>query len=136
MKEVLVAVDPAKLDQIWPHAAHFLQAAYMTGLGDDTVESLKVDLDAGHSLLWVVWDGSGILAAVTTKLVTAPAKKLCVITACGGRELHRWKQLITELEQYAKHEQCDALRIMGRPGWKVIFADYREPWVCLEKDLK
>lgn len=132
----LVCVDPKRIDEIWPHVSGFLASAFERGIGDDDLESLKQDLDARQSLLWVVWDGKGLLAAATTKLLKMPTKKLCVISACGGRELRRWRRFIAELESYAKAEGCDAFRMMGRPGWKAVFPDYREPWVCLEKGLK
>lgn len=134
--DVLVCVPPGNVGAIWPHVSAFLQSAFETGIGDDDLPSLKRDLDAGQSLLWIVWDGRGLLAAAATKIIDVPTKRLCVISACGGRELWRWKKFIAELETYAKKEKCDALRIMGRAGWKAILADYKEPWVCLEKGLK
>lgn len=136
MTDTLVCVDPAQIDRIWPHVSHLIDAAFETGIGDDKPETLKADLDAGLALLWVVWDGKGLLAAATTKIVTLPTKKLCVLTAAAGRELHRWRRFIADLEMYAKAEQCDGIRLTGRPGWKAYFRDYKQPWICLEKDLR
>lgn len=132
----LVCVDPTRIGEMWPHVQHLLASAFYSGLGDDNLDSLKNDLDRGESLLWVVWDGKGLLAAATTKIIDVPTKRLCVISACGGRQLSRWKRFIKDLEEYADSERCDALRIMGRFGWKAILADYTQPWVCLEKGLK
>lgn len=133
--DVLVCVEPAKIDAIWPHVAVFIHTAYWTGIGDDTPESLKIRLDEGRALLWIVWDGKGILAAAVTEIVQVPARKLCMITACAGRELHRWRHFIANLEAYAKTQGCDVMRVHGRVGWKSVFPDYREPWVALEKGL-
>jgi hypothetical protein len=136
VSDQLLCVAPHLVENIWPHVAHFIEAAFWTGLGDDNIATVKADLDAGNCLLWVVWDGTELIAAATTKIIAVPTKKICLITSCAGRKLERWKLFIRDLETYAADEGCDALRITGRPGWKAIFADYREPWVCIEKKLR
>lgn len=138
MTDKVVCVDPDKIDVIWPQAAHFIHAAFLTGLGDDTAETIKADLDAKRALLWVVWDGKGLIAVATTTLVVVPnGNKLCIVTSCAGRELPRWLHFIGELEKYAKDEGCQKLRLTGRAGWKEWLKDrgYRQPWMCLEKEL-
>lgn len=138
MTDKLICVDPEKLDKIWPQVWHFIHAAFLTGLGDDTLASVHEDLQKRDALLWIVWDGAGLMAAATTKLCLVPnGKRHCVITSCAGRELPRWLRFIKELEDYAKAEGCHQMRIMGRHGWKAYFKEYgyTEPWVCLEKEL-
>lgn len=138
MTDKVVCVDPKKIDLIWPQVSHFIHAAFVTGMGDDTPEVVKADLDKGDALLWVVWDGKGLLAAATTKLMTVPnGNKICVVTSCAGRELPRWIGFVAELEKHAKAEGCTQFRIMGRHGWKAWFKThgYHEPWVCLQKEL-
>lgn len=134
-RDVLVCVAPDKIDAIWPHVRAFIESAFLSGRGDDTPETVKADLDAGTSLLWVVWDGSGLIAAATTKIVDTPTKKLCLVTSCGGRELPRWIAFMADLETYAKAQACAVLRIEGRQGWKAMFPDFRQPFVVLEKVL-
>jgi len=134
-RDVLVCVAPDKIDGIWPHVSHFIESAIEHGRGDDTSEVVKADLDAGRSLLWVVWDGSGLLAAATTKIVNYPTKKACVVTSCGGRELPRWIAFINDLMNYAKSEGCAVMRISGREGWKAMLPDFRQPFIVLEKVL-
>lgn len=134
--EALVCVDPDKLPQLWPHVSHFIEAAFASGLGDEDAQSLKADLDKREALLWVVWDGEHLIAAAVTRIVRTATKRVCILVAGGGRELWRWKHFIVDLEEYAKAEGCDAMRVMGRHGWKAIFPEYREPWICLEKGLK
>jgi hypothetical protein len=132
----LLSVPPCFIAETWPHIAHFIKAAFASGHGDDTAEAIKIDVFAGSAVLWVVWDGTAFIAAATTKVMATPGKRICVIACCGGKQLHRWCHFITDLENYARAQGCDALRIMGRPGWKAVFPDYREPWVCLQKELR
>lgn len=131
--DVLICVDPAQIDRIWLHVEPFIARAYQHSMGDDDGSSINADLKSRNALLWIVWDGIGILAAAVTKLVTVPGKKLGVITCVAGRDLHRWQHFIRDLERYFKAEGCTHVRMHGREGWKRIFPDYHEPWATLEK---
>jgi hypothetical protein len=97
-----------------------------------------------------------IVAAAVTKLQQAGRRKLCIIVACGGssHEEHqgvdarlgglcrerpggmaRWLHLLAPIEDWAKSEGCDAMRIMGRRGWGRVLPTYRLTRVVLEKEL-
>lgn len=134
---VLVCVEPARIDEIWPHVRRFTESAFSDGRGDDNAEIVEADLRAGYSLLWIVWTAreNRILAAVTTKLLKTPRGFVCRITSCGGIELKRWAHLLADIEAYAKAEGCICVRWEGRKGWKAFFPGYREPWIVLEKKV-
>lgn len=135
MSDILLCVDPAKIDQFWPHVAPLIERAFASGLGDDNPETVKFELVVGDALLWIVWDGRHLIAAATTKLMQTPTKKLCVVTSCAGKELKRFLPYLHDLEKYAMDEGCDVMRVMGRRGWQRVLYGYHEPWVCLEKEL-
>jgi hypothetical protein len=104
----------------------------------ETIEDVERDVLSAKALLWIAWDqkAARLLAAVATSVVTTPRHKVLLIRACGGRELHRWKGFIADLEAYGVAEGCVKLRVSGRPGWKMVLPDdYRVPFVTLEKDL-
>ncbi len=134
---VLVCVDPAEVDRIWPHVRAFIASAFEYGRGDDDADIVLVELKRQTSLLWLVWehDEKSILSALTTKLIKTPRGLVCQITSCGGVHLDRWSALLGRVEDYAKAEGCISVRIEGRKGWKAIFPDYAERWVMLEKRL-
>ena len=132
----MLCVPPRFVVPTLKHVGHFIDQAFASGMGDDDAASVRADLVSGSAVLWVVWSGAEFIAAAVTKIIATPAKRLCVISCCGGTELHRWRHFIADLEDYARQEGCDAMRIMGRRGWKAIFRDYREPWACLEKGLR
>lgn len=133
--DALVCVNPGQIDQIWPHVRAFIDTAFQRGRGDENPDVIEAEVRAGRSLLWVVWDGAGLLAAATTRIIEAPMRKYCLITSCGGRELPRWLAFIADLENYARGEGCAALRIEGREGWAKMFPDYRQPYIVLERSL-
>jgi hypothetical protein len=134
MKQVeLVCVDPARIDEMWPHVRDKIRAAVQhTGLSSfDDIES---DVLTGMQLVWIAWDGKEIIAAATTQLVF-PLSKVCVLTACSGYDRERWLPLMAEIEKYAENEGCSSMRIYGRKGWERVLTGYRAEHVILEKRL-
>ena len=126
-------VAPEHVNLVWPYVYEYIAAAFDTGLGDDTVESVKADLDVGNCLLWMAHRGADIHAAAITKIMEYPARKVCVVAACGGKNLPEWIQCLGDIEHYAKAEGA-IVRIMGREGWKILKTHgYKQPWICLEK---
>ena len=114
-----------------------LARAFEPGMADETFDMLLGDLLAARSLLWLAHVDSEVYGAATTKVVVYPNdRRVCVITACAGREWPKWRHTIKEIEQYAKSMGCAAVRLSGRKGWKILKSEgYREPWVLLEKEL-
>jgi hypothetical protein len=126
----LVCCDPARIDEIWPHAKHLIRCAIEhTGLSEfDPVERDVLD---GKQLLWLAWNGQEIEAAAATQLTG----KVCVLTACAGHNRERWIPLFAQIEKYAKDEGCSTMRIYGRKGWERVLDGYHVEHVILEKAL-
>ena len=121
----------------WPMALNMLERAFEPGMADETFDMLVGDLLGQRSLLWVAHENQDIYGAATTKIVCYPNGRLvCVITACAGRAFKTWRHGLQEIEKYAKHRGCTAVRLSGRPGWRILKSEgYREPWIMLEKEL-
>lgn len=130
----LVCVDPARIDEFWPHAKHLIRAAIeRTNLS--SFEWIEKDILDGKQLLWLAWNGESIEAAATTQLVGENCRPVCVLTACSGHQRERWIHLFEKIEQYAKNEGCSTMRIYGRKGWERVLDGYRVEHVILEKAL-
>ncbi len=108
----LVCVDPARVHEIWPRVAHLVRRAMERG-GFTDFADVELDVAGGASLLWLVWDGEAICAAVVTELRRANSEKFCTIVACAGAQRERWLPLIGELEAFARAEGCSAMKIFG-----------------------
>ena len=121
----------------WQSALSMLGRAFEPGMADETFDMLLGDLFGSRSLLWLAHNGPEVYGAATTKVVCYPNGRLvCVITACAGRAFKTWRHGLQEIEKYAKHRGCAAVRLSGRPGWRILRSEgYREPWIMLEKDL-
>lgn len=127
----LICIDPARIDEMWPHVRDKIRAAVeRTNLC--SFADIEADVLTGMQLCWIAWDGQEVLAAATTQLVKP---KVCVLTACAGYDRDRWLPLFKQIEEYAKAEGCIAMRIFGRIGWQRVLDGYRVEHVVLEKAL-
>jgi hypothetical protein len=133
-KAELICVDPARVSEFWPHVRGLIIEAMRRGdlSAYWPVESAVLQ---GRALLWLVWNGQTIEAATITEICQSEWRKVCVIVACGGKDMSRWLPLLDGIEQYAKAEGCSATRIMGREGWQRALPDYRRTKIVLEKEL-
>ena len=100
-----------------------------------TFDEIEDDVMAGHALLWLVWSAPEIKGAAVTQIVATQISRVCVIVACGGENMRLWLPLIGKIENYARDEGCDAVRILGRKGWMRVLKDYSAPAVILERRL-
>jgi hypothetical protein len=135
----LICVDPKRVDVIWPLAAPLLRAAIArTGLS--AFADIEHDVLRGDALLWLAASGKEsaptIEAAASTRLQLTDAGKVCVITACSGKDRLRWLPLIAGIEAYAKDEGCQRVRIFGRKGWLRVLDGYEEEHVVMDKELR
>lgn len=129
-----VCVEPKQVSCIWECVKHWIERAMERGdLG--RFEELEHDVINGQALLWLVWKAPEILGATVTQIVMTQRSKICVIAACGGENMRLWLPLVEKIENYARNEGCDAVRILGRKGWMRMLKDYSAPAVILERRL-
>ena len=130
----LICIDPARIDEFWPHVSPLIRAAMERGAITDFGDVADAVL-AGRALVWIAWDGTSIKAAAVTQLSTVGGARFCTIVACSGSNRSEWLPLLAGLERYAKAENCKAMRIFGRRGWERLIPDYKVARVLLEKEL-
>lgn len=134
MSVELICVAPDRVHEFWPHVSDLIHRAIRrTNLSHS--QDIDFDVLNGDGLLWIAWNGSAVEAAATTSLIETDAEKVCVLTACGGKDMHRWLDLLGQIEDYAKAEGCSRVRIFGRKGWVRVLERYRIRNVILEKEL-
>lgn len=129
-----VCVPPSEVEYIWGCVYPWIKRAMERGdLG--TFDAVEDDVINGRALLWLVWNDPDIDGCAVTQLGRTEKSKVCTIVACGGEDARHWVSLIRKIEEYAKAEGCDAVRILGRKGWLRLLPDYNAPKVVLEKRL-
>ena len=93
------------------------------------------DVLNGRSLLWLAWEHPNIVGCAITQIGFTQNSKACVVIACGGEHIKTWIDGLDRIEDYARTEQCDVVRILGRKGWQRILKNYSAPKVVLERRL-
>lgn len=75
--------------------------------------------ERGTEQMWVVWDGSSILAIVGTLIeVTGTNDCRARIRFCAGEDSERWwRAVIEEIAEWARAHGCVRLNTFSRPGW-------------------
>ena len=127
-----VCVDPKIVKDVWPKVSQFIRQAMQRGdLG--RFDRLEADLLAADGLLWLAVTEHEIHAAVITQLIVTECSKVCMIQACGGNGINNWIGLIETIEDYAKNQRCDCVRLMGRRGWARMLKGYRADKVIMER---
>lgn len=108
----------------WRKAEPMIAEAMKDSLGE-SVENLRDQVFIGRAQLWL----SDRCAAVT-RIVDAK-KRVLHIVAVSGEGKEAWlPDLVHEIKDFARHEQCEILLAVGRPGWK---RDFRKHGFKLEK---
>jgi hypothetical protein len=128
----LLCVDPKRVAEFWPHVEPLLREAIIR-TGISAWQDIEYNILYGDDLLWIGWDGEKVLFAGSTSLQQTDIGLVCVITACGGTDMHRWLPLISKIETYAKAEGCTRTRIVGRRGWMRVLEGYEMKNVILDK---
>jgi hypothetical protein len=121
-----LCVDPERVHEIWPHIRHFIRSA-IDRVGLNAFSEIEADVLEKRSLVWIAWNGR-IVSAGVTQLCNG----VCTLVAYGGE---RHDHLITIIENYARAEGCQRMRILGRKGWSRVLKDYRQPCILLERQL-
>ena len=117
--------------------APYLESAIRSGSSRMTVGEVLEHAAAGTYQLWLVAtaDGDCIAAAITVLAGSLTEEKSCLVLLLGGRDLPRWKHVVSEMETWARLEGCTCMEFHGRRGWERIFPEYRAAYVVLRKEL-
>lgn len=129
-------VSPDTVSYIWPQVERFIRPAFDVPC-DEPADSAIDDIHSGDAHLWVAHNKAGVWgAAIARLLLLENKKKVYQVIACGGEQMSEWIDCLSAMEKFAKQSGCYALRISGRPGWKMLKSrGYKEPFIILEKGL-
>jgi hypothetical protein len=130
----LLAVPPELAAQGWERGREFVYAACARSEISDP-ELIKLDVLNARALLWLACDGTNVVGAGVTQLFTQAGKKVCEIVSWGARDQKRCAPLLRDIENFARAEECNLVRLVGRKGWAKHMKDYSAKAVVLEKAL-
>ena len=128
----LMLIPEEDVDELWIVAENFISAGLEgSELSEDEAKEQCLD---GRAQLWIAWSDH-CEAVAMTHLIPTPSGLVCVLAACGGENRTRWLGLLEQIEQWARTEDCKAMRIFGRKGWAKVLHGYRVERLILDKEL-
>lgn len=131
----LVLVPRDTLAQAWPHVGAHVEKMAEATRGKLSVADIRGRIEREECQLWVVLEGSALLASVTTEIIVYPQRKVARILGCVGEHRAKWVHLIAEIQDWARANGCAAMEIVARKGWARALPDFQMTHVLLEADL-
>ena len=106
----LIVFKSSEIAGIWILVEDLIQKACDRAGAFADAKDVKAWLEKGTMQLWVAFDGSNIVGAVVTDIVTYPRMKALCMQFCGGTELKDWKDsMLALLRRYAKDMGCEVI---------------------------
>jgi len=122
---MITAVPIEGVDIVWEDAKRVLHKSVNTSAGKFEVEDLKQELKQGQLVLWLVMDGSEILAALTSRVIEYPGRRAMALDWVGGKHMRKWLPLVLNtLQKYATDCECKHIEGYGRKAWGRILQKY------------
>ena len=124
---------------VWPQVAEMLDKAAKTTDGRFDKLSILDELMARTIELWVIYDDTTPVAALTTRVVPYRNFKTLSIDWVGGGRMNGWLDNVMDtLKRYAKDHGCSRLEGRGRAGWKRVLSRYgwKPDYVAYELELE
>ena len=140
----LVSIPIEELDKVWSMVEKDIKSAlaYSGQLTDSdfVYETAK----QGKFQVWVIWDKDEKITTnkyygvVVTEIIKRKHGKVCHVYIVTGRQMSKWQHLISEIEKFAKEENCKMMELIARPGWQRVYNNhgYKKTHVVLEKEIK
>tara|TARA_B100000287_G_scaffold402085_1_gene422698 strand:- start:596 stop:955 length:360 start_codon:yes stop_codon:yes gene_type:complete len=91
----------------------------------------------GGMQLWISTEDKEIVMSAVTQIISYPQKRVLRVIALAGenfKEVH--DNCINMVEAFAIKNQCSALELWGRKGWKKMLPDWNSNYIVFTKDLK
>lgn len=128
-------IPVAGLDIVWPDVERLMGRSVATARGKFALDDVRMDIEAGHLVLWLVVDGTTPIAAVTTRIIQYPHRHALALDWVGGTRMREWLPLVMDtIKKYAVVNGCLHLegygrkawgRVLERYGWKPEYIAYR-----------
>ena len=137
MRVSLVPADYVSLS--WDQVAPLLEKSIHAAHGRYSIDDILCEIVNSEQHLWVVFDNHEIIAALTTKFVFYPKKKILAGQFLGGERIGEWRdEMLETLERWATDNACLGLEMTGRKGFKKVLEPHgwTPEYVVYEKMFK
>lgn len=135
MKTHLISAED--VPYIWDDVGPMLHRIQEHSEGELETDDFLDQLMMGGMQLWIATEDKEIVMSAVTQIIQYPQKKILRVIALAGenfKEVH--DNCINMVEAFAIKNQCSALELWGRKGWKKMLPDWNSNYIVFTKDLK
>jgi len=115
--------------ETWTKAAPLIEKA-LKHQNSHSLDDIKDAILEDYAQLW-----NGINSVIVTEIINYPHKKECRIWLAAGDKHELTKEMLPEVEKWAKIQNCTTVSVVGRKGWMRVLKDYKQPHIIIEKEL-
>ena len=119
-------VDHNYVAAVWGQVAPLLEKSIHTAHGRYTMEDILREIVNFEQHLWVVFDDDKkIIAALTTRFINYPRKRILAGKFLGGERIMRWRDdMLDTLENWARDNHCHGVEMTGRRGFEKVLSSH------------
>ena len=129
-------LQPEDVAYIWEDVAPMLARVTSHTEGELEPDDFIEPLTHGEMQLWIVIEDKEIIAALITKVIPYPQKKVLRLISLAGEDFNKFKDFISMVESFAIRSECSSLEMWGRKGWKKLLPDWKDSYIVFTKDIK
>ena len=129
-------VQPEDIPYIWDQVAPLLDRVREHTEGELETDDFLEPLTHGNMQLWIATEDKDIHAVMVTQFVIYPQKNILRIISLAGDDFEKIRNFQEIIEGFAIKNECTALEMWGRKGWKKLLPDWRDTYIVYTKDLK
>ena len=129
-------VQPEDIAYIWEEVAPLLDKVKEHTEGELETDDFLEPLTHGNMQLWIATEDKDIHAVMVTQFVIYPQKNILRIISLAGDDFEKIRNFQEIIEGFAIKNECTALEMWGRKGWKKLLPDWNDTYIVYTKDLK
>lgn len=103
---------------IWKDVERVLKKSVDTATGKVNLIDVLHGILNDTYVLWVVFDGEEVIAAITTRIIEYPQRRSMALDWVGGSRMKEWQDMaMKKITDFAILNDCQHLEGYGRKAW-------------------
>jgi hypothetical protein len=131
---VVRGVQLQDVREVWSRVEPLVVRALQRANGDFGIDDVLASLQAGSRQLFVTWPALDAIAI--TQNEKRRSGLVLHVFAMAGRLPANWRDILSNLEQWAADQGCIAVELRGRRGWARLMPDYDASMVFMRKEIQ
>lgn len=130
-------VDIKDVQYVWHKVEPMLDKVCNRSQGELLAKDYLPYIMDGDMQLWLAIDNNKIVMSMVTQFVEYPQKKILRVIAIAGEKFSEVHKKFNDMfESFAITNDCSALELWGRKGWKKMLPEWNDSYIVYTKEIK